>query len=201
MPLLFFTQDCTTLCQTAILCLLSCHGPKKEPKQLKWKGWHPSAAWGACFEGKRRRLADQHLVHQHLPLPAPLPGPASGHNDFPGGLEICCMSPYPGSLGVCGINFFVPSRTQPCSLIGLATLFGGTNLFERHAVNLNTSGLVARRWQNPMEKEEMEAGFASFCRSSSHSSLLFTPSWRQSGWVLNLQFANWTSRCFCAGMG
>ena len=61
---------------------------------------------------------------------------------------------YPESLGVCGIKFFVPSRTQPCSLSGLATLFGGTNPLGRHVVNLNTSGLVARGLQNLMEKEE-----------------------------------------------
>ena len=65
---------------------------------------------------------------------------------------------YLESLGVVVSFLFVPSRTQPCSLSGLAAFFGGANLFERHVVNLNTSGLVARGWQNPMEKEEMEAG-------------------------------------------
>ena len=78
--------------------------------------------------------------------------------------------------------FFVPSRTQPCSLSGLATLFGGTNLFERHVVNLNTSELVARRWQNPMEKKEMEAGLCKllhklFTQQPSIHPILAPPGW------------------------
>ena len=107
---------------------------------------------------------------------------------------------YPESLGVVVSIFFVPSRTQPCSLSGLATLFGGTNLFERHVVNLNTSGLVARGWQNPMEKEEMEAGLCKllhklFTQQPSIHPILAPP---RVG--LNPQFAKWTSGCFCVDM-